>query len=81
MLTIGFQHVKDHPEHRTLLGFQFETVYFQWTVLHYRHSCSPFLFCKVLQPVIKYLRAQGERIVLYVDDFLLLAQQNFINEH
>ena len=77
----GFHHIKAHKDHRTYLGFQFKGIYYQWTVLPYGHSCSPYLFCKILRPVVTYLRSLGIRVVLYVDDFLLMAQHDVIDKH
>lgn len=77
----GFFHVPVHPDHQELLGFQFRGNYYKWTVLPFGHSCSPYFFTKVLRPVIAYLRAQGLRVVVYVDDFILLAEEKCINSH
>ena len=74
----GFHHIKVHMEHRTYFGFQSRGIYYQWTVLPYGHSCSPYLFCKILRHVVTYLRSQGIRVVLYVDDFLIMAQYDLI---
>ena len=77
----GFFHVPVHRDHQTLLGFRFKSHYYTWTVLPFRHNCSPFFFSKVLRPVVAYLRSLGLRLVLYVDDFVLLAHRDTIVYH
>ena len=42
---------------------------------------SPYFFGKTLKPVVQYLRSIGIRLVLYVDDFLILGQPDVIEGH
>ena len=77
----GFFHVPVHRDHQTLLGFRFKSHYYTWTVLPFGHNCSPFFFSKVLRPIVAYLRSLGLRLVLYVDDFVLLAHRDAIVYH
>ena len=44
-------------------------------------ACSPYFFYKVLRPVVQYLRENGLRLVLYVDDALLLGSSECIQAH
>ena len=68
-------------EFRQYLGFQWNNCYFVWNVLPFGLCCSPYYFSKILRPVIIHLREQGLRVNVYVDDFLLLSQQNCITDH
>ena len=77
----GFFHVPVHPEDQKYLGFQFDNQWYTWKVLPFGLSCSPYFFCKVLRPVIRYLREQRIRLVLYVDDCLVLASADCISDH
>ena len=77
----GFFHVPVHRDHQTLLGFEFKSKYYTWSVLPFGHNCSPFYFVKLLRPVVTFLRSLGIRIVLYVDDFILFAQKDAIIRH
>jgi hypothetical protein len=77
----GFFHVKIDPCYRDYLGFQFQNTYYRWTVCPFGLNCSPFYFNKVLSPVTAFLRSQGIRLVLYVDDFLIAAKHNCIIDH
>lgn len=74
----GFHHVPVHSDHRKYLGFKYRNCYYQWTVLPFGHNCSPYIFTKILRPVVKFLRSKGLRVVLYVDDFILFSPQDTI---
>ena len=58
-----------------------EGKYFSYVVLPFGFSLSPYFFTKVLRPVVKYLRSQGVRLSLYVDDFLICASASVITDH
>jgi len=77
----GFFHVPVHADYQELLGFKFSGTYFKWTVLPFGHCSSPYFFNKVLRPIIAYFRQKGLRVVVYVDDFILLAQKEDICKH
>ena len=80
-LNDGFFHIPVHKTHRTLLRFTFKSVYYTWNVLPFGHYCSPYYFTKILRPVVTYLKTKGLRLVLYVDDFILFAKLEDIQEH
>ena len=42
---------------------------------------APFYFNKVLRPVVKFLRNQGIRNTVFVDDFLLMMQKLCATDH
>ena len=77
----GFFHVPVHPDHQQFLGFQFHRNWYVWKVLPFGLSASPYFFHKVLRPVVSYLRQQGIRLVLYVDDCLILAPTECAADH
>ena len=56
-------------------------MYYTWNVLPFGHNCSPYYLTKILRPVVTYLRTKGLRLVLYVDDFILFAKLEDIQEH
>ena len=45
---------------------------FQFKTLAFGLTSAPFLFTKILKPIVTFLRSQGFRLVIYLDDFLLL---------
>ena len=77
----GFFHIPVNLEHQELLGFNFDQKYYKWTVLPFGHCCSPYFFTKTLRPVISYLRSRGIRVVVYVDDFIVLGAKFEISSH
>jgi hypothetical protein len=44
-------------------------------------SASPYFVCKLLKPVTQYLREKGLKLVIYVDDILLMAPACDIAKH
>ena len=77
----GFLHVPVCKQHRSYLGFAYKQKFYCYNVLVFGLSCSPYYFNKTLRPVVTYLRQQGLRISLYVDDWILMSQQQFITDH
>jgi hypothetical protein len=80
-LESGFQHVPISPGHRKFLGIQWRNSYYVWCTLPFGLNASPYFFNKTVRPVIKYLRQQGLRVVVFVDDFILMAQPDIIYKH
>ncbi len=77
----GFHHVPVKYEYQSCLGFRWNSKYYKWKVLPFGLNASPYIFTKTLRPVIQYLRRQGLRVVLYVDDFLLCSTEGDIVHH
>lgn len=69
----AFRHVLVDQHQRNLLGFVVEGRLMRYRTLPFGVSWSPALFVAALRPVIDRLRRDGLRIVWYVDDFLILA--------
>lgn len=76
----GFHHIPIAEQDRDKLGIFFRGRYYRWKVAPFGLSISPLLFCKTVRPVVQYLRAQGLRIVAYVDDFILMSTPALMNE-
>ena len=77
----GFFHVPVSDTHQTFLGFKWKNSYYCWKRIPFGLNVSPFYFEKTLRPVVKFLRLQGLRLALYVDDWFLTAQPNDIIKH
>ena len=45
-----------------------ETKYFVFTVLPFGLSTSPYIFTKIVRPLVKYWRLKGIPIVVFIDD-------------
>ena len=70
----GYHHVEIYPTHQRFLGFSwvFNGVrkYFKFVVLPFGLSTGPYIFTKVMRPLVKHWRSQALRIVVYLDDGL-----------
>ena len=70
----AYHHVEIFDSHRTYLGFQWpyqgKPTYFVFSVLPFSMSTAPYIFTKVLKPVINYWRSTGRRISMFLDDGL-----------
>lgn len=60
-----------HHEHRKFLRFIFEEKLFQFTCLPFGLCTSPYIFTKILKPVVNKLRSKGMLSIVYLDDFLI----------
>jgi len=63
-------------DHRKFLRFQWRSKTFEFTALPFGLSTAPYIFTKILRPVITYLRKKGYQSVIYLDDFLLLGSSS-----
>ena len=63
-----------HPGDRKFLQFMWEGSLFQFSCLCFGLSSAPWSFTKILKPVVAALRKRGIRIIVYLDDFLILNQ-------
>ena len=77
----GFNQIPIKPEFRKYFGFKWNSVFYQWNVLNFGCSISPYLFTKILRPVVQYLRESGVRCLLYVDDFLICGSKTLVKEN
>jgi len=77
----GFLHIPIAERDQPFLGFAFRNKFYVWRVCPFGLNCSPYYFYKVLRPVVSFLRQQNIRVVLYVDDTLILAKASAIVDH
>ena len=75
----GFNHVSLNKNIRKYFGFKWKNRYYVWNVLNFGCSMAPYLFTKILRPVLKYLRDCDIRCILYVDDFLIVGPKDKLN--
>ena len=74
-LKSGYHHVEIFPEHGKYLPFAWtfssgHTRFFQFSVLPFGLSSAPYLFTKLLKPLVKKWRSEAKSIVVYLDDGL-----------
>ena len=70
----GFKHVEIRPQHRKYLGFRVGDRWYQFRGMPFGSSTSPWIFAKALRPLVAKARAEGIRIVIYVDDAIIMAR-------
>ena len=63
-----------HPDHQHLLTFQWEEKTYMFQGLPFGLSAAPRVFTKLLKPVVGFLRQNGCRLIIYLDDMLMLHQ-------
>ena len=61
-------------EHRRYLRFVWAEQTYEFQCLPFGLSSAPRVFTKLLKPVVGLLRHQGIRLVIFLDDMLVLAQ-------
>lgn len=61
-----------YKKHKKFLKFKFEGKMFQFTCLPFGLCTSPYIFTKIMKPVISKLRLEGMLLILYLDDFLFI---------
>ena len=70
----AYHHVEIFQSHRTYLGFQWccqgKATYFVFNVLPFGLSTVPYIFTKLLKPLISHWRGSGKRICMFLDDGL-----------
>ena len=72
-LKSGYHHVDIFSDHRKYLAFSWDfgkghTRYFQFTFLTFGLSSAPFIFTKLLKPLVTHRRSQGIRIAIFFDN-------------
>ena len=73
-------HLKDaylqvpiHPDHQPLLTFLWEEKCYKFTCLPFGLSSAPR---KLMKPIVGFLRQVGCRLIIYLDDLLIVHQDN-----
>lgn len=59
---------------RKYLRFKVKDDFFQFSCLPFGLSSAPYVFTKIVKPMISDLRRRGFLLVVYLDDFLLLGK-------
>jgi ribonuclease HI len=73
-LNQAFYHVPLAPSQTQYFAFDFLAKRYCFKCLPFGLTTSPRIFTKILKPLIKLARAQGIRVVAYLDDLLIMAR-------
>ena len=74
----GFHHVPVETKFHKYLAIQWQGRFYVWQVLPFGVKCALYYFNKILRPVIAYLRQEGLRSALFVDDFFLMSRPHLM---
>lgn len=69
----AFKHVGIELSDRALMCFQVGRSMWRWNTLSFGMAASPALFEQALKPALDALKAKGLKFIVYVDDFLVIA--------
>lgn len=73
-----------HESHRKYLRFRYEGILYEFTCLPFGLNVAPYIFTKLLKPLVELMRKKGYLSVIYLDDILLIGdsylscKRNFI---
>ena len=79
-LKSGYHHIEISPDQQTLLGFCWRSldsnneVCYLFIVLPFDLSTAPYIFTKLLKPLVKHWRIQGTCIAVFLDDGWAIVQ-------
>ena len=68
----GYHCVAVHKDHRQYFTICIDGQAYQFTVLPFGWSLSPWYFTKVMRVLVRKLRSSGLRVLPYLDDFLIM---------
>ena len=70
----AFNQVFVDPRHHRFLYFEWENKFYEFRCLAQGATCSPGIFVHITTPVMKFLRSRMVRIMIYIDDTLIMAK-------
>ncbi len=71
----AYLQVPIHPAHHQFLRFQWEGTTYHFQCLPFGLTSAPRVFTKIMRPVVGFLRQVGIRLLIYLDDMLILHQE------
>ena len=66
----AFYHIEIHPEYYQYLGFSWKGKYYYWRCCPFGVSFGPWLWDRVLTPVLDSLKRDGLNIMAFCDDIM-----------
>ena len=74
--------VSTHPNSQKYLHFIWQRQTYQFQALPFGLCTAPLIFTKLLKPVVAFLRTRNIRLLIYLDDILLIASNpSTLREH
>ena len=66
-LKSGYHHVDVAQHHRKYLGFEWGGVTYTFVVLPFGLSSAPYVFTKMMRPLVRLWRSKGIKAIVYLD--------------
>ena len=73
-LKSGYHHVDIAAHHRKYLGFEWEQQFYVFTVLPFGLASAPYVFTKLLRPMVRLWRSRGLKSLIYLDDGIVAVK-------
>ena len=67
--------------HQKFLRFVWKETMYEFACLPFGLSSAPRVFTKLMKPVVAQLRKQGIRLIIYLDDILIMAETESLAKH
>ena len=81
-LTDAYLTVPIHPSSQKFLRFLWQGQSYQFVTMPFGLNVAPRVFTKLMKPVTSWLRGQGVRMIIFLDDILVLAPTiETLNQH
>ena len=74
----AFYHIAHAKADLPYVCFEYKGQTYTHTAMSMGSASSPFVFAKMTKPMLKKWRGRGIRVVIYLDDMLLMAPENLI---
>ena len=74
-LKSGYHHVDIHITSQQYLGCEWKGKHYVFTVLPFGLSTACYVFTKLMRPLVRWWRGQGIKVVMYIDDGIVVMPQ------
>jgi hypothetical protein len=73
-LKSGYHHIDINPAFQQFMGFSWKGRHYTYTTCPFGLSSAGLIFTKVLKEMVKIWRSKGIKIVLYLDDGIIIGK-------
>ena len=80
-LKSAYWQVPLHPSTRPWMSFAWGEKYYCFKVLPFGVASAPYFFDRITKPIISYLHKLKIKVVVYLDDFLIIANRDKIQKN
>jgi hypothetical protein len=74
----AFYHIAHKPRDLPFICFEYKGEVYSHIAMSMGSAGSPFIFSKIMKPLIRKWRSRGIRIIVYLDDMILMAPSDLI---